>query len=1572
MKIKKRNLIILIIGFVFCSVIMVGCSGQSDKYYKSEIVDFYHDQAHIFMQPLEPTQDDNVTIRIRVRHGNVKSATLRFSIDVEKTITADMQYINVPMEWEKTDSEKYYDYFIGIIPKQQSPYKYHFVLSNDCETIYANASSEVSVGKPFLNANGDYYVMPGFKVPDWAKGALWYSAMTDSFFNGDTTNDKLTSQSTIQNGWGNNHYGGNDYFGGDFKGIQSKMDYLNELNVDALFINPIWETTHQAGYGSFDLKNIDSAFGNEKEFKALVDSLHANNKKIMLDGVFRYAHGAGNLYNQNGMQPLPGGVKPSDPYYDFFMRNENGNAVLDWGQPVLDFSSPGLRKYIYTEPDSVMQYYLREFDVDGWRLDVGPSLRGSQEGAWDTAEKIIKDMRRYVKGVNNDKLLISEHGDGALLTDYTLDSKWSHYNYTVPVRSWMANKKTENVLLNDLYAGVLRMPRQIANASYNYTTSHDLSRASYIAEGDISRLMASNILTMTYVGAPTIYFGDEIGMPGTPNAGVTGAAEPGAAPSSFGAMNWDKNTWNYELFNLQKAMGQLRKDYNKVYKDGAYITLFSDISKNIMSYGRFNEGGYAITVTNTNDTAVKGVQIEARKVGASDGDTITDYLSGKTYKVDNGTFTADVMPGGSVFVSGKGGSFSGSYEVCNINNNSKITRNDAYNFSVSGSGKLEKTSDSITFAAREVINNCELNNKVGSGNYALMARNSDSADSAFYAVELRGNSATVKSRKIDGAEVSVIGSFNVTSGNDIKLVRKSDDVFEIYERKGNEFVVISGTKAKVILNQTYLMGFAPIDGSGNVGEITLFKASPQLSSYFQNGLGSMFVTNDKNYSFNANGLVLNADSAGNKITSNPVSQDYSFKTLSLNAPTGSDEYGIFAQTSEKNGVYLVRCLVDGKNTVKMFQRINGEYKSIDSCEFKGAKIYLQLEKVGYNFTGRYSLNGTDWIKINGIVNANYSNVAVGLVSKGSGAAKFEFACYGDAGKDGSSTISTNDYGYMNLSMENMDNYSSGYTTSVTGGKWDYVAGGIYQSQLTGKTSLNYISDYKNFRLNGTFKLAEMADNGYIGVAFGSKQLGSINEFTVKIDKTGNVLLSYSDTELSKNTINMENRKYINLSVDVVSGNYVDVYVDGLLIISQKTSYSAQGKVSFIGENASFTLGSYSTWHKDANWIAGLGTTGKIGTIVSGSGDNQSAVINIGANTSEMYFAYASKMDSAVGDFVFSGNVQIEAAHGTKRGKVALIVGGNAGANPSDSGVMVSADTGKEVAITKNGKMLKAVTLQYNPKSFFMTVVVINGKIDVYIDNYAESGFLPSVIPALSYELGYQTGGAFNIYGEYTSAKILKARLYGLKEGENYRTLNLFTQRPIDEPPLPEPPVLKDNINTKLNIELKDKNSLFSFYKYENGIWAIDDGVLKGTANNWNSGATIAAGKSGEQYDFEYKIKHTGGGWGGIIVNKSHQTHNHETSGILIFTSNNEVNIYDGGNLKIASGVTLDDGFMRIKISQRIVGGKHVIKVYINGDEKGEIIIEDSKRSASTQGYISLNLGNSSTEFKDIIFTPINL
>ena len=485
-----------------------------------------------------------------------------------------------------------------------------------------------------------FYGIADYSPPEWARGAIWYQIMPDSFYNGNLLNDKLTSGGNTENAWGNTHFGGADYFGGDLKGILKKLPYIASLGVNVIGLNPIWLTTHQAGYGAYDPTQIDSAFGNEQDLIELVEQCHSMGIRVVLDAVFQYFNNEGIWSNDSGYFPLS-----ADAYASIFVWDLAGKRIESpWKAPLIDFSSDLARDLIYRKDDSILQRYLKEpYNCDGWRLDVGNIWEGSDPQINGNSETILTDIRNAVKGIGQEKLLLTEHDCGTMMLNHVVDTKWN-YDLGWRLRSWVEGKISATEMAKTICDGVMGLPRCIADCSYNHLTTHDTKRIKRYAGKSRERLMAGILLYMTIPGSPCIYYGDETGMEGIPLPGMSDAA-----PVSFSSMNWDESEWDREIFCLYRGLGALRKKKRRLFSHGSYRVCLADDKKKLLIFARYADGDFVVTAVNQTGRSHRGIALDLRCIGEFRDIEITDYITGKKYAVKGGFCEVDVAPGGSVF-----------------------------------------------------------------------------------------------------------------------------------------------------------------------------------------------------------------------------------------------------------------------------------------------------------------------------------------------------------------------------------------------------------------------------------------------------------------------------------------------------------------------------------------------------------------------------------------------------------------------------------------------------------------------------------------------------------------------------------------------------------------------------------------------------------------------------------------------------------------------------------------------------------------------------------------------------------
>ena len=337
-------------------------------------------------------------------------------------------------------------------------------------------------------------------VPYWVPDAIFYQIFPDRFANGDPSNDPPNvvpwgSPPTIWN-----------FMGGDLRGILQRLDYLLDLGVTAIYLNPIFLSSSNHRYNTYDYYHIDPKLGTMADFRALLDACHANGVRVILDGVFNHCGRGFFAFSdvlENGEH---------SPYKDWFhikrfpVRAYGDGEAEDyeawWGfksLPEFNTDNPRVRRYIF----EVARYWIRQ-GIDGWRLDVPNEI--DDDAFW-------QEFRAVVKAENPDAYLVGEI--------WTADPRWTQHfdglmNY--PLReailgflggaldaATFAQRLTE---LQQLY------PRDRAYAMYNPLGSHDTERVRTLL-GNAEKVKAAFALLFAYPGAPAVYYGDEIGLEGS-------------------------------------------------------------------------------------------------------------------------------------------------------------------------------------------------------------------------------------------------------------------------------------------------------------------------------------------------------------------------------------------------------------------------------------------------------------------------------------------------------------------------------------------------------------------------------------------------------------------------------------------------------------------------------------------------------------------------------------------------------------------------------------------------------------------------------------------------------------------------------------------------------------------------------------------------------------------------------------------------------------------------------------------------------------------------------------------------
>jgi alpha-glucosidase len=659
---------------IAATVILPGVLLAADKDNNIEWDGLFSDQGPLYMSPTEPASNSPVTLKLRVFKNDITSANIKY-FD-----TADNTFHWVLMTFLNNDPTGVFEIWQGTVPASGSLKYYRFQINDGSATVWLNAGG-ITLAKP---TSADFWIVPGFHTPTWAKNAIYYQIFPDRFNDGDPANNLTFKSSTPvtptsgqcptgsyvysghcayqHNSWAElpeNPAFGEDFFGGDLPGITAKVaPYLKgTLGITALYLNPVFQSPSNHKYDTQDYTLVDPHFGTNADLQKLISTAHTNGISVLLDGVFNHTSTFHRWFDQQHLYPTDGADESKTSiYFDRYVFLSWPGTYCDWSGfsslPKLNYGSAKLRDDIYRSDDSIMRRYLKApYKADGWRYDVADNLasitstpsEGSCSGPDDHA--IWQEVRPTVKGVNPEALILGEQWNNAnaWMNGKEWDAVMNYNGFNVPISKWITcqnvhGEESGQCLSVTDFDKWLRgtssdYPRPTQLAMMNSLGTHDTSRFLWRAEGDEWKMKLAIIVQMTYVGAPAIYYGDEIGLTGNND------------PDNRRTFNWDSSTWNQNLLSLYKTLIQVRKQVS-AFTDGSFKTLLINDANKLYSYGRWDANSWAIVVAN-NDSVGHAASVPAWQLSIPNGTVLVDKLSGTSYTVTDGTIAvpADALLG---------------------------------------------------------------------------------------------------------------------------------------------------------------------------------------------------------------------------------------------------------------------------------------------------------------------------------------------------------------------------------------------------------------------------------------------------------------------------------------------------------------------------------------------------------------------------------------------------------------------------------------------------------------------------------------------------------------------------------------------------------------------------------------------------------------------------------------------------------------------------------------------------------------------------------------------------------------
>jgi cyclomaltodextrinase len=411
------------------------------------------------------------------------------------------------------------------------------------------------------------------QTPDWVKHAVFYQIFPDRFAKSKQSRKYLLRNANWETWEATPTLQG--YKGGDLWGIVEQLDYIQSLGINAIYFTPIFQSASNHRYHTHDYYQVDPILGGNEAFKELLNEAHQRNIKVVLDGVFNHASRGIFFFHdilENG---------PNSPWVNWFKiegwplapyTGESAANYVGWGGmralPVFNHDNPEVREYIM----EIAEYWIK-FGIDGWRLDVPFEIK--TPGFW-------QEFRQRVKAINPEAYIVGEvWGDSREWLDGTQFDGVMNYLFAGPTIAFAAGDRVdlEQVQSRDYqpypplfaaeYATKIKellalYPWEIQLTQLNLLASHDTARLITISGGDIASVELATLLLLTFPGASSIYYGDEIGL--------AGALDPDSRrgfPS--------ETDWNLEIFNLHKQLISLRHQYSAL-RIGDYQVLYAQVT----------------------------------------------------------------------------------------------------------------------------------------------------------------------------------------------------------------------------------------------------------------------------------------------------------------------------------------------------------------------------------------------------------------------------------------------------------------------------------------------------------------------------------------------------------------------------------------------------------------------------------------------------------------------------------------------------------------------------------------------------------------------------------------------------------------------------------------------------------------------------------------------------------------------------------------------------------------------------------------------------------------------------------
>lgn len=483
----------------------------------------HHDGSSLYVSELNPSLGD--VVRVRVRVPEAWGAT---RIRVRVRPDGEPFYV----EAVRPHPESHPEWWEATVTVENPEHPYRFRLDRGDGTAH------------WLNARGlhrldprdadDFRIVAGNPPPAWSAGSVMYQIFPDRFARSAAADGRELPDWAEPAAWGDpvepdRQRIALQFYGGDLAGVEERLDHIQDLGVDILYLTPVFPARSNHRYDAYSFDHVDPLLGGDEAFVSLVEAAHSRGMRVLGDLTTNHCGDAHEWF-----QAAYG--NPGAPESEFFYwLDPEQKTYVSWlgvpSLPKLNWNSAELRRRFIEGPDSVVAKWLQPpYSLDGWRIDVA-NMTGRYRTD-DLNSEVRRIIRRTMTEVNPDTLLLGEFtGDAA--ADFVGDA-WhgamTYANFTRPVWNWLRTPgsdaggglsmivgETQDWDGTDVVAShrefAAGFPWRVRTRNMNALDTHDIPR--FVNDARPGTVPVAVGLAMTLPGLPVIWQGDEFGLTGS-------------------------------------------------------------------------------------------------------------------------------------------------------------------------------------------------------------------------------------------------------------------------------------------------------------------------------------------------------------------------------------------------------------------------------------------------------------------------------------------------------------------------------------------------------------------------------------------------------------------------------------------------------------------------------------------------------------------------------------------------------------------------------------------------------------------------------------------------------------------------------------------------------------------------------------------------------------------------------------------------------------------------------------------------------------------------------------------------